>query len=143
MSVFMAYQKYGFLHNDMHLDNILVKKTKKETIEYENRKIKTYGYKIVIMDFESSLINVEHLVGNMAYWQNLLNMLSRLNFDITNKDGDTVHLDNLNNITGHIIQQQNMKSSALNSIKLLDMIDNAKIKIIETPKFKAYDPNAF
>lgn len=142
MSVFMAYQKYGFLHNDMHLDNILVKKTKKETIDYENRKIKTYGYKIVIMDFESSLINVEHSVGNMAYWQNLLNMLSRLNFDITNKDGDTVHLDNLNNITGHIIQQQNMKSSAFNSIKLLDMIDNAKIKIIETPKFKAYDPNA-
>ena len=145
MSVFIAYQKYGFLHNDMHLDNILVKKTKKETIEYEyeNRKIKTYGYKIVIMDFESSLINVEHSVGNMAYWQNLLNMLSRLNFDITNKDGDTVHLDNMNDITGHIIQQQNMKSSAFNSIKLLDMIDNAKIKIIETPKFKAYDPNAF
>jgi hypothetical protein len=53
-----------------------LKKTKKETIDYENRKIKTYGYKIVIMDFESSLINIEHSVGNLSYWQNLLNMLS-------------------------------------------------------------------
>jgi serine/threonine protein kinase len=143
LSTFMAYQKYGFIHNDLHLDNILLKKTKKETIDYENRKIKTYGYKIVIMDFESSLININHSVGNLSYWQNLLNMLSRLNFDITNKDGDTVHLDNLNDITGFIIQQQNRKSSAVNSIQLLDMIDTAKIKIIEMPKFKAYDPNAF
>jgi thiamine kinase-like enzyme len=145
MSVFTAYQKYGFLHNDLHLDNILIKKTKKETIEYEyeNIKIKTYGYKIVIMDFESSLINVDHLVGNMSYWQNLLNMLSRLNFDILNKDGDTVHLDNLNNITGFIIQQQNLKSSVLKTIKLLDMIENSKFKIIEIPKFKPYNPNDF
>jgi len=143
LSTFMAYQKYGFIHNDLHLDNILLKKTKKETIDYENRKIKTYGYKIVIMDFESSLININHSVGNLSYWQNLLNMLSRLNFDITNKDGDTVHLDNLNDITGFIIQQQNRKSLAVNSIQLLDMIDTAKIKIIEMPKFKAYDPNAF
>jgi serine/threonine protein kinase len=143
LSTFMAYQKYGFIHNDLHLDNILLKKTKKETIDYENRKIKTYGYKIVIMDFESSLINIEYSVCNLSYWQNLLNILSRLNFDIKNNDGDIVHLDNLNDITGFIIQQQNRKSLAVNSIQLLDMIDKAKIKIIEMPKFKAYDPNAF
>ncbi len=145
MSVFTAYQKYGFLHNDLHLDNILIKKTKKENIEYEyeNRKIKTFGYKIVIMDFETSFINVEHSVGNVSYWQNLLNMISRLNFDILNKDGDTVHLDNLNDITGFIIQQQNLKSSALKTKKILDMIENSKFKIIEIPKIKSYNPNVF
>ena len=146
LSLFVAYDKYGFLHNDLHLDNILLKKTKKETIRYElesNCEIKAYGYKLVIMDFENSRINTDHSIGNQTYWQNLLNMFSRLNFDIKNKDNNTIHLDNLNDMTGFIIKQLNIKGSHRNSLKLLDMITKSKFKIIETQQVMAYNPNIF
>ena len=42
-----AYQKIGFLHNDFHIGNILLKPTNKET----------FGVEIIIFDFDRSTFN--------------------------------------------------------------------------------------
>lgn len=50
----------GFYHNDLHAGNVLVEKTSQKTIEYIiNDKIytiETNGYKVILMDFESSIL---------------------------------------------------------------------------------------
>jgi hypothetical protein len=150
-TVFIAYQVCGFLHNDLHLDNILIKKTKKESINYmiENDQtiniiIQTYGYKIVIMDFESSMLVIKNRDGLSTYWNNLLNMISRLHYDLKNKDGDRVAIVDLTNITSFIEKQENSKGSVMNTMQLLDMIRNIKIVSREQIKNKLiYNPNIF
>ena len=136
MSVFTAYQLCGFVHNDLHLDNILIKKTKKETFNYKFKDdkdkdkmidIKTYGYKIVIMDFESSMINVKDKDGLQSYWSNLLNMMSRIHYDLKNEDGDEVSIFDLTNITSFIEKQKQSKGSIINTLILLDLIKDAKL----------------
>ena len=155
MSVFTAYQLCGFLHNDLHLDNILVKKTKKETFNYKfkNEKdknkdieinIKADGYKIVIMDFENSMINVKDKDGLQSYWSNLLNMMSRIHYDLKNEDGDEVSIFDLTNITSFIEKQKQSKGSIINTLILLDLIKDAKFIITKQIKNKPiYDPNIF
>ena len=59
LAVSVAYDRVGFLHGDLHLGNILFKKTKMRTITYSSSNlgefpIETGGYKVVIMDFEKS-----------------------------------------------------------------------------------------
>ena len=153
MSVFTAYQLCGFLHNDLHLDNILVKKTKKETFNYKfkNEKdkvieinIKADGYKIVIMDFENSMINIKDKDGLRTYWSNLLNMMLRLYHDIKNEDNDIIRMDNLSNITSFIEKQEKSNENIMNTFILLDMIKDAKFIIIKQIKDKPiYDPNIY
>ena len=48
-----AYQKLGFLHNDFHIGNILLKPTSKETIKYNLNQ----GIEIIIFDFDRSTFN--------------------------------------------------------------------------------------
>ncbi len=148
MTVFIAYQSCGFLHNDLHLDNILVKKTKKDSLNYkidDNMhpiSIKTNGYKVVIMDFESSMLVIKNKDGLRAYWNNLLNMISRLHYDLKNRDGDRVAIVDLTNITSFIEKQENINGSSMNTLQLLDMIKDIKFIAREQIKTKLiYDPN--
>lgn len=58
-----AYNKIGFLHNDCHLGNILIDETtEKEFIYIINDniiKIPLFGYKIIVMDFENSILDIK------------------------------------------------------------------------------------
>lgn len=37
MSLFVAFQKYGFIHNDVHFGNYLIKKTEETELKYTYR----------------------------------------------------------------------------------------------------------
>lgn len=54
-----AYEQKGLIHNDMHLENVLLSKTTRETISYTLNGKKVYiptnGFRITIMDFEQTL----------------------------------------------------------------------------------------
>ena len=162
MSLFIAYHKLGFLHNDIHLDNILIKKTKKKHIEYEydyaydyeydyahgkhNKiQIPTYGYKIVILDFDSSMINVNKDIAIEFYWSNLENMLSRVNTDLRTKNGDIINMIELaKDILSFIGNQKLIKGNYIETLKLLDMINISTIRIIKNPfNGLQYNPNLF
>jgi serine/threonine protein kinase len=59
LSLYLAFVQYGFLHNDIHLDNVLVSRTQKQSIRYnETDTIPTNGIRIQIMDFDKSFISV-------------------------------------------------------------------------------------
>jgi hypothetical protein len=133
LSSYIAYDKCGFIHNDFHLDNILCKKTKKEIINYNNINIKSHGYKIIIMDFENSFIDVDINNGIEFYWINLYNMLSRVNSDLINKNFDMVSMNNLKEIISFIEKQKQNKNNHKNTLKLIDMIMDCKFSIIKSP----------
>jgi hypothetical protein len=142
MSSLTAYQKCGFIHNDLHLDNVLLKKTKKDVISYDTKDIKTRGYKIVIMDFDRSFINIDIESGIDFYWLNLYNVLSRVNTDLDKPNGDKIIMDNIAKITSFIENQRINKKSHMNAIKLLDIINDSTFSIVQKPKL-VYNPNVY
>jgi RIO-like serine/threonine protein kinase len=146
MSSFVAYDKCGFIHGDFHLDNILLKKTKKREIIYRwmnnSVSIPTYGYKIVIMDFDSSWMVEEREMGISLYWINLQNMFSRINTDLRTKTEDVVRMKNHTKIMQFIETNIDKKGKIENTLKLIDKINIVDFEIIENPLSKlVYDPN--
>lgn len=145
-SSFVAYITCGFIHGDFHLDNILLKKTKKREIVYtwENSSIPipTNGYKIVIMDFDSSWMIEDRNIGIQMYWFNLQNMFSRINTDLRTKTGDILQMKNHNDIMEKIQTNIEKKGKVENTLKIIDKIKIMDFEIIENPLLKlAYDPN--
>jgi hypothetical protein len=57
-SIILAYERFGFIHGDLHPGNVLCKITKKESIKYSfsniDKDINTYGIQIIIFDFDRS-----------------------------------------------------------------------------------------
>ncbi len=78
-SLLLAYLTFGFIHNDLHTGNILVKKTSKPYFIYKikNKKIKieTHGIQIIFFDFDRS-----YFVQNNN--NNFVKFLSDINFFI-------------------------------------------------------------
>jgi hypothetical protein len=145
MSSFIAYETCGFIHGDFHLDNILLKKTKKREIMYtwinSSRSVPTNGYKIVIMDFDSSWMVEEREMGISLYWINLQNMFSRINTDLRTKTGDVVRMKNHTKIMQFIEMNIDKKGKVENTLKLIDKIMMTDFEIIENPLSKlVYDP---
>lgn len=61
-----AQRNFGFVHNDLHSNNVMYTKTEKEYLYYSWNgifyKVPTYGYLIKIIDFERAVMSVK-LVG--------------------------------------------------------------------------------
>lgn len=61
-----AQRNFGFVHNDLHSNNVMYTKTEKEYLYYAWNgifyKVPTYGYLIKIIDFERAVMSVK-LVG--------------------------------------------------------------------------------
>lgn len=53
-----AYEVHGFVHGDLHLDNVLVRKTKRAELWYGSKRLAIQGgLYVVIMDFERSTLD--------------------------------------------------------------------------------------
>ena len=97
-------------------------------------KIPTYGYKIVILDFDSSMIKVNKDIAIEFYWSNLENMLSRVNTELKTKNGDIINMVELaKDILSFIGQQKLVKGNYFESVKLINMINNSTLRIIKNP----------
>lgn len=64
LSLFVAFARHGFVHNDIHLDNVLLSETRKAEIEYDlpdgaQVRVPTHGVRIHVMDFGNAFIPVE------------------------------------------------------------------------------------
>jgi hypothetical protein len=61
-----AQRNFGFVHNDLHSNNVMYTKTQKEFLYYVwngiTYKVPTYGYLIKLIDFERAVMSVK-LVG--------------------------------------------------------------------------------
>lgn len=56
-AVLLGYQRHGFVHNDLHLSNVLLRPSKKTSINYDGVVLETCGLYAIIVDFERSLID--------------------------------------------------------------------------------------
>jgi hypothetical protein len=55
-SLMYAYEQIGFVHNDEHFGNFLLRITQKPSITYGIHNVKTHGLLPIILDFERSFI---------------------------------------------------------------------------------------
>jgi serine/threonine protein kinase len=151
MSSFVSFYTCGFIHGDFHLDNIMMKKTKKKEIVYNlinystpSISIPTNGYKIVILDFDSSWIGIEMKDKIETYWLNIYNMLSRIQTDLRTKTKEVVRMKNYNKLMMYIDTQIQKKGKIENTLQLLNMISDTEFIISENPMVNlTYNPNVF
>lgn len=67
-AVLNAYLQFGFCHNDLHLDNILLRQTKKAHLSYERGgELSLKGLYCIIMDFEKATFDTEKGEPRRAY----------------------------------------------------------------------------
>lgn len=66
-SLLYAFEKEGFVHRDTHLGNILLKKTKKRAIIYNQLEIGINNMLPVIMDFDRSALNKNPAAVKQVY----------------------------------------------------------------------------
>lgn len=119
-----------------YLDNIMCKKTKTGHIKYRDLEIETRGYKIVIMDFDLSFIGVNREEGIEYYWSNLINLFSRIDFDL---NGAIIPLNNI--VILSFINNSKIKNyDPKKTVELLDLIDKLEFRLPKTLTMPKYDP---
>jgi hypothetical protein len=99
-SLHMAFQQFGFIHNDTHPGNFLIAHTNKTTINYNyNNKIYTLpllNYKVIIMDFEQHLLSNPNKESIYIFYMGIEQIFLDLEYKLN------IIIDNLNNIKEYI-----------------------------------------
>jgi serine/threonine protein kinase len=129
LSMIELCHNQGFYHNDLHAGNVLLKKTSQKTLEYiVNDKIytiKTNGYKVILMDFEASVLvdKPKTRYYNKDFLEkDILRFITDM---MTNSKKITFGKSIL-----HILQERKSQDTdvEINIDILLDAIDNIKIE---------------
>ena len=158
-SCYAAFETIGFIHNDLHMENVFMKPTKQEFIHYgENIAIKTYGYKIVINDFDKSFViptlmrqNTEgiepenfrrtYLAKNSSgFWLDLKRVFLELSIVMIDNN---ILVPMLNKIITFIDNCLGKNLDYKKSFELLNMIDAIVLVAQPKPTSFVYDPNVF
>nr|QOI90465.1 hypothetical protein HWQ62_00329 [Pyramimonas orientalis virus] len=136
LSLLYAYNQFGFVHNDLHLDNILFCNTTKTNIDFKEHSIVSHGVKTVLIDFDMSFIGLktdDH--GSMLlFWRNLENFFVRLQTDFKYITTDMNELNNYIVNAIRTIQHPNHSTDLLNIIDRLIFTEKQTYKLV-------YDPN--
>jgi hypothetical protein len=137
ISLSLAFNEYGFLHNDTHFGNFLIKENSKPEIIYTpDIAIKLYGYSVVIMDFENSLFDHSKLEAlDILYidFKKIINNIFLELYLVVNTDELCKYFDD--NIKNKTIIDINKL------ILLVDKLDLISIRNIK--QLYKYDPNDF
>jgi predicted unusual protein kinase regulating ubiquinone biosynthesis (AarF/ABC1/UbiB family) len=114
--VFISYYNFGFIHNDVHFGNYLIKKS-------DN------NYNVVIIDFENSLFDIDKKNIDILY-NNFKQIINNMNFELNIISNSDYLLNYLNNF----------ESSDINYI--LQLIDDLIfIEKRDLSRLLRYDPN--
>jgi hypothetical protein len=142
-SLIQAYIMKGLIHNDTHLDNVLLRKTTAKTIEYDIDGLKihipTNGYSICIMDFEMAFNEVSTNRGRAVgqVYEDILHVLYDLRYGTNIEIHNDITLIN-------IIQSLKEKNSIDRSSCTLILHEITKLSYTpKIPKTFIYDPTVF
>ncbi len=148
-SCVLAYERTGFIHYDLHLGNILIKRTKHTTSEYEiNGQIyetPTNNYLPIIMDYaegcqvsadadclpwENCTVSKERMPPHNHFWDSIDNTINRVKYDLKTKNKDFIKT-NLDNVSRFILQNKN--KDYLKALDIVPMIESAEfwVKCLE------------
>ena len=102
-SYLYAYEQIGFLHNDCHLGNVLIDKTDEKEYVYKIKdtiiKVPVFGYKIIIMDYETSIFDMNKKEAN-TLTTNMLSILTNcLKISKKNTDAELYFYKGIYNIS--------------------------------------------
>jgi hypothetical protein len=109
-----------------------------EKVHYEGIDIVTNGYKVVIMDFDKSFINVDQIQAIQYFLSNLYNLLSRIKFDLKDK---ITAIKNFDNIILFISNAEVHKYDITKAVDLPKMIDDIIFVDSEPLTVPTYNPN--
>ena len=117
-TLLLAFETFGFNHNDLHFGNILLKKTKKKHIQYGDRIVLPVvdGYFPVIMDFERS-----NMSGNLGLMYNDIGRLFNLSSSEINVKMDIL----MNYTTKSVLQEKTISTKTYE--QFCNYIDTHKI----------------
>lgn len=123
-----AYETIGFLHNDEHLGNILLRITNKKSIHYGDLELPLEDLYVVITDFEKSTIgktgDVFASIRRLIY---LVSTSEKSDIMLNYEDGKLLRLQNIDTV----IKKKDY-------ITVNNVIDNMTIRYVksERPKMK-------
>jgi hypothetical protein len=136
-SLYLAFKNHGFIHNDAHFGNILLKECNNNKIEYDGyTPINLFGYRIIIMDFENSLI--DETKSNYSF-------LYKIFGQIINgiKDYLNIRTNKIIQIMQFLFYYEN-NNSDININELFALIEQLEfIEKLDLTKFIKYNPNIF
>ncbi len=139
-SLLVAYHTTGFIHNDSHLDNILIKRTTKTHNIYQigkhNIDIETHNYTCVIMDFENCFFSDKS--SPIFFWKMMENIISRVGIELTNNKGSILNISNKYDVLGYISKNEN--NDYMRVLNIIPMIERMEMTILNKPNV-SYDPN--
>jgi serine/threonine protein kinase len=140
-SLVVAYHNTGFIHNDSHLDNILVKRTTRKHNKYQidrrSIEIETNNYTCIIMDFENCFFTDKS--SPIFFWKMIENIITRVGIELTNNKGDKIEASNIYEILGFISNNKN--NSYLQVLTIIPMIEQMEFTVLRLPKTMVYDSN--
>lgn len=140
-SLVVAYQNTGFIHNDTHLDNILIKRTTRTHNNYQiDRRIieiETNNYTCIIMDFENCFFTDKS--SPLFFWKMIENIITRIGIELTNNKGDRIEVSNIYEILGYISNNKN--NNYLQVLNVIPMIEQMEFTVLRLPKIMVYDSN--
>jgi serine/threonine protein kinase len=140
-SLVVAYHNTGFIHNDSHLDNILIKRTRRTHNHYKfdrhNIEIETNNYTCIIMDFENCFFTDKS--SPLFFWKMIENIITRVGIELTNNKGDKVEVSNIYEVLGYISSNKN--NHYLQVLNIIPMIERMEFTVLRLPKIMVYDSN--
>ena len=140
-SLVIAYHNTGFIHNDSHLDNILIKRTTRTHNNYQidsrNIEIETNNYTCIIMDFENCFFTDKS--SPIFFWKMIENIITRIGIELTNNKGDKIEVSNIYEILGYISNNKN--NNYLQVLTIIPMIERMEFTVLRLPKIMVYDSN--
>jgi len=144
LSLATAFEKIGFIHGDLHWGNILFKETIMKEISYKLDKtetitVPTMGYKVVIMDFEKSVLNQQN--NRQYFWDDLLTFCKKV-AGLKNENNESVDWEN-ENIIAIIRNNKKGKMPIENVVEIIKLIKKTAFNFMEVCEKPIYDPNVF
>lgn len=140
LSLLQAYETAHIIHNDIHLQNILVEPTTKKsiiyTIEGQYIELPTYGLRTIIMDFE----NAFHVKGD--YDQSWLGVFNDIKKVLTSLSLEIEGID-VTNIFQNLAELEKLRgdyNKPLKIFKVLEKIINELSIKEKVQKKLVYDP---
>ena len=121
-SLMYSYERIGFLHNDEHLGNILLRITNKKSIRYGDLELPLQGLYVVMTDFEKSTVGM---------YGDVFNSIRKLIFLVCVSEKSDIMLDYQDSKlmrlqSGNVV----IKKEDYNTIN--GIIDNIKIRYVKS-----------
>ena len=134
MSLCYARIKIGFVHNDLHYGNVLLQKSTRKNIDYEDfGQLETFGFIPVIIDYDKSIIKKNDEMIEPDIYNDFHRIINGICQDV-NTVFDVINFTNLNN--KYISKKTKISNEVCNNI--CKEIDKFEIRYIKTERLAMF-----